>query len=215
MKFTTTIGSRTINTGSLLIAAAAMVLGGALAVGAGAAPQGNGPRIATVDLAQITQHLDEEVAMHQQFAAELKSLHAQVKAKRKELRSIEEPLNPDSTISFKVGSEEYNAQRKKLLKASVAFRVFQQYHQLRLREQQRLDGEKTYRQINEAIAEYANAHHISLVLAADAPHYNFEKGSQLIAEVATRKVLFAAGSLDITNNVVRLMNREYQKKHGQ
>lgn len=78
-----------------------------------------------------------------------------------------------------------------------------------------MDGEKTYRQINNAIAEYANAHHISLVLAADAPHYNFEKGSQLIAEVATRKVLFAAGSLDITNNIVRLMNRAYQKKHGQ
>lgn len=214
MKFMT-IGSRTINTGSLLMAAAAMVLGGALAVGAGAAPQGSGPRIATVDLAQVTQHLDAEVAMHQKFTTELKALQAQVKAKRKELRSIEEPLNPDSTISFKPGSEEYNAQRKKLLKASVALQVFQQYHQLRLREQQRLDGEKTYRQINEAIAEYANAHHISLVLAADAPHYNFEKGSQLIAEVATRKVLFAAGSLDITNNVVRLMNREYQKKHGQ
>lgn len=214
MKFMT-IGSRTINTGSLLMAAAAMVLGGALAVGAGAAPQGSGPRIATVDLAQVTQHLDAEVAMHQKFTTELKALQAQVKAKRKELRSIEEPLNPDSTISFKPGSEEYNAQRKKLLKASVALQVFQQYHQLRLREQQRLDGEKTYRQINEAIAEYANAHHISLVLAADAPHYNFEKGSQLIAEVATRKVLFAVGSLDITNNVVRLMNREYQKKHGQ
>ena len=214
MKFMT-IGSRTINTGSLLMAAAAMVLGGALAVGAGAAPQGSGPRIATVDLAQVTQHLDAEVAMHQKFTTELKALQAQVKAKRKELRSIEEPLNPDSTISFKPGSEEYNAQRKKLLKASVALQVFQQYHQLRLREQQRLDGEKTYRQINDAIAEYANAHHISLVLAADAPHYNFEKGSQLIAEVATRKVLFAVGSLDITNNVVRLMNREYQKKHGQ
>ncbi len=214
MKFVT-IGSRTINTGSLLMAGVAMVLGGALAVGAGAAPQGSGPQIATVDLAQITQHLDEEVAIHRKFTTELKSLQAQIKAKRKELRSIEEPLNPDSTISFKVGSEEYNAQRKKLLKASVALQVFQQYHQLRLREQQRMDGEKTYRQINNAIAEYANAHHISLVLAADAPHYNFEKGSQLIAEVATRKVLFAAGSLDITNNIVRLMNRAYQKKHGQ
>ncbi len=214
MKFMT-IGSRTINTGSLLMAAAAMVLGGALALGAGAAPQGSGPQIATVDLAQITQHLDAEVAMHQKFTTELKALQAQIKAKRKELRSIDEPLNPDSTISFKVGSEEYNAQRKKLLKASVSLQVFQQYHQLRLREQQRMDGEQTYRQINEAIAEYANAHHISLVLAADAPHYNFEKGSQLIAEVATRKVLFAAGSLDITNNIIRLMNREYQKKHGQ
>lgn len=218
-----TFASRKISAASMLMAAATMALGGAIAIGAGAANQGMpgaagkavGVRIATVDLAQITHHLDSEVAMHQHFATELKSLQAKIKAKRKELRSLDEPLNPDSTISFKPGSEEYDAQRRKLLKASVQLQVFQQYHRLRLQEEQRLDGEKTYRQINQAIAEYAKAHHIALVLAADEAHYNFAKSSQLIEEVATRKVLYASGSLDITNNVIHLMNREYQKKHGQ
>ena len=110
-----TFASRKISAASMLMAAATMALGGAIAIGAGAANQGMpgaagkavGVRIATVDLAQITHHLDSEVAMHQHFATELKSLQAKIKAKRKELRSLDEPLNPDSTISFKPGSEEY------------------------------------------------------------------------------------------------------------
>ncbi len=210
-----TIGSRTISTGSLVLAAAAVAVGGALAFAAGAMPMGNGPQIATVNLAELTQHLDADAAVHRKFAAALKSLNAQIDAKRKELQQLAAPLNPDATISFKPGSEEYRSQSKKVLKATVSLRVFQQYQGLLLREKERLEGEKSYRQINMAIAEYARAHHISLVLATDTPHYNLAKSSELIEEVSTRKVLFASRTIDITNNIIRLMNREYQKKHGQ
>ncbi len=210
-----TIGSRTINTGSLLLAAAAVAVGGALAFAAGVMPMGNGPRIATVNLGVLTQHLDVYASSSRKFAAEQKSMHLQLAAKRKALRQLAAPLDPNATISFKRGSEEYLRQRKLLLKAEVALQVYQQYQEIRFREQERLVAENAYRQINQAVAKYATAHHITIVLATDTPQYDLPKSADLIEETSTRKVLYSSDSIDITNNIIRLMNRDYQKKHGQ
>ena len=202
-----TIGSRTINTGSLLLAAAAVAVGGALAFAAGVMPMGNGQQIAAVNLGVLMQHLDVYASSGRKFVAEQKSMHLQLAAKRKALRQLAAPLNPNATISFKPGSEEYIRQRKLLLKAEVALQVYQQYQDLRLREEQRLDAENIYRQINQAVAKYATAHHISIVMATDTPQYHLPKIADVIEETSTRKVLYSSDSIDITNNIIRMMNK--------
>jgi Skp family chaperone for outer membrane proteins len=196
----------------LLITALALCVGG---LGAPAVTRAAAIKIAVVDLGKLTQQLTEQSADQQIMQSRLAQFKQEVNTRKKAIQKLEEPLNPQSVIALKPGTAEYKAQENKLLKASLKLQVFEQFTQDRLKIKQRMLTADIYRDVNDAVAQYAKAHGIDLVLVTHKFDYNVTSTRDLMLQIANRAVLFHDGAVDITRHLVRIMNQAYQKAHPQ
>ncbi len=177
-------------------------------------PGGAALRVATVNLEVVMKHLDQAQSAQAKLAQRLQTFKDQVALKEKALQKLREPLNPESTISFKPNTPEYKAQADKVLKAELALKLFQQYQEIKLQVRRQVIEGLIYRAINAAVAKYAKAHGIGLVLVDSGINYNVPKEADLLAQIQNRKVMYAEPGLDISNAVAQMMNQAYASKHG-
>ena len=172
-------------------------------------------KIAVVDLGKLTQQLTEQAADQQIMQSRLNQFKQEVAKRKKVIQKLEEPLNPQSVIALKPNTPEYKAQANKLLKASLKLQVFEQFTQDRLKIKQRMLTADIYRDVNNAVAQYAKTHGIDLVLVTHKFDYNVTSTRDLMLQIANRAVLYHDGAVDITDPLVRIMNQAYQKAHPQ
>lgn len=172
-------------------------------------------KIAVVDLGKLTQQLTEQAADQQIMQSRLNQFKQEVAKRKKVIQKLEEPLNPQSVIALKPNTPEYKAQANKLLKASLKLQVFEQFTQDRLKIKQRMLTADIYRDVNDAVAQYAKTHGIDLVLVTHKFDYNVTSTRDLMLQIANRAVLYHDGAVDITDPLVRIMNQAYQKAHPQ
>ncbi len=172
-------------------------------------------KLAVVDLGKLTSQLTEQSADQQIMQSRLSQFKQEVNARKKAIQKLEEPLNPQSVIALKQGTPEYKAQENKLLKASLKLQVFEQFTQDRLKIKQRMLTADIYRDVNAAVAQYAKAHGIDMVLVTHKFDYNVTSTRALMLQIANRSVLYHDGAVDITAPLVRIMNQAYQKANPQ
>ncbi|MGC8624011.1 MAG: OmpH family outer membrane protein [Phycisphaerae bacterium] len=172
-------------------------------------------KIAVVDLGVLTQQLTEQSADQQIMQSRLNNFKQEVATRKKAIQKLEEPLNPQSVIALKPNTPEYKAQANKLLKASLKLQVFEQFTQDRLKIKQRMLTADIYRDVNDAVAQYAKMHGIDLVLVTHKFDYNVTSTRDLMLQIANRAVLYHDGAVDITDPLIRIMNQAYQKAHPQ
>ena len=196
----------------VLITALALLLGGFMAPRVAKAAS---IKLAVVDLGKLTSQLTEQSADQQIMQSRLTQFKQEVDTRKKAIQKLEEPLNPQSVIALKPGTPEYKAQENKLLKATLKLQVFEQFTQDRLKIKQRMLTADIYRDVNSAVAQYAKAHGIDLVLVTHKFDYNVTSTRSLMLQIANRAVLYHDGAVDITAPLVRIMNQAYQKAHPQ
>lgn len=201
---------------SLLVA----ILAGTASLWAGlgraaAAPSGGAVKIAVVNIIKLSDRLEEKTAQTAKLQKMLANFKAEQTKKQQILKKLGEPLNPQSTLALKPGTPEYKAQEKKWEKASVAYRVFIEFTQLRIRSEHALLVEKLYHDITTAIKAYAMAHGIALVLQQEPMDMSVANDKALMVEIRSRKVLYASQEINITDPLLRIMNRQWEKSHGQ
>ena len=172
-------------------------------------------KLAVMDLGKLTSQLTEQSADQQIMQSRLTQFKQEVNTRKKAIQKLEEPLNPQSVIALKPGTPEFKAQRNKLLKASLKLQVFEKFTQDRLEIKQRMLTADIYRDVNAAVAKYAKAHGIDMVLVTHKFDYNVTSTRALMLQIANRAVLYHDGAVDITSALVRIMNQAYQKANPQ
>jgi Skp family chaperone for outer membrane proteins len=177
-----------------------------------AAPSGE--KIAVVNIPKLLQDLDEQVYNLHQINKLQATIEAKIKAKQAALKKMEEPLNPNSTLALKPGTEEYNHLRRKVAQAVVAYEVYQRYSRLHLHERVLNASQDLYGEISNAVKAYAKAHGISLVLTKNPYQKNLNSMRNYVEMVQTRTVFYSARSIDITDKIAAAMNRAWTKAHG-
>ncbi len=197
---------------AILMSAMALCAGGLMSP---AAAKGASIKLAVVDLGKLTSQLTEQSADQQIMQSRLTQFKQEVNTRKKAIQKLEEPLNPQSVIALKPGTPEFNAQRNKLLKASLKLQVFEKFTQDRLEIKQRMLTADIYRDVNAAVAQYAKAHGIDMVLVTHKFDYNVTSTRALMLQIANRAVLYHDGAVDITPALVRIMNQAYQKANPQ
>jgi Skp family chaperone for outer membrane proteins len=198
----------------------AAILAGAVALSAGVGmastvPASAGVKIAVVNIIKLSDRLEEKTAQTDKLQKMLANFKAEQAKRQQVLKKLAEPLNPQSTIALKPGTPEYKAQEKKWEKATVAYRVFIDFTQLRIRSEHALLVEKLYHDITTAIKAYAKAHGIGLVLQQEPMDTSVATDKALMVEIRSRKVLYASHEINITDPLLRIMNRQWEKTHGQ
>lgn len=197
---------------ALVAATTALSTGASLA---SAAPADTGVKIAVVNIIKLSDQLEEKTAQTDKLQKMLTNFKAEQAKKQQVLKKLAEPLNPQSTIALKPGTPEFKAQEKKWEKASVAYRVFMEFTQLRIRSEHALLVEKLYHDITLAIKAYAKSHGIGLVLQKEPMDTSVTTDKALMVEIRSRKVLYASREINITDPLLRIMNRQWEKSHGQ
>ncbi len=198
----------------------AAILTGAAALSSGVGlastvPTGAGVKIAVVNIIKLSDRLEEKTAQTDKLQKMIANFKAEQAKKQQVIKKMAEPLNPQSTIALKPGTPEYKAQEKKWEKATVADRVFIDFTQLRIRSEHALLVEKLYHDITTAIKAYAKAHGIELVLQQEPMDTSVATDKALMVEIRSRKVLYASREINITDPLLRIMNRQWEKTHGQ
>lgn len=180
---------------------------------AAAMPAPAGMKIAVVNYQKLTFDLDEQVHNLHVIKREENTMQAQLQSERTALKKMMEPLNPNSALALKAGTAEYNKLTAKVRKAAIRLSVDRHYMQLSLRADTRHALESIYSHAQTAIAAYAKAHHISLVLGSMKPLQNIGSTRGFIQMVQSRNVLYASRALDITDQIAAAMNRAWTNAH--
>lgn len=195
--------------GVLALAGVGYVAGVAGARSATMAPPAS-PVIATIDLEQVVQQLkertDKEASLKNSLSdaqARVKKLQEDVKAEQEKIEQMPSGAGKDAAIK---------AFREKAIRAEFEA----QYAQKLLVELQGEMLRELYLKISDTSTRLARKNGYSLVLASDQ-NVQIPKSSDpndITRAIALRRMIYADGALDITGELVTMMNNEYATGGG-
>lgn len=105
-----------------------------------------------------------------------------------------------------VGSNDYMSLMSQVLEQQGMLQAKKEYFQQAMEARQQRFTEELYTKAKEAIATYAAANGIDLVLVRDEIQFPAASANDLMLALSTRKVLYAAPELDITNAILEAVN---------
>ncbi len=186
-----------------LLAAAALTL-----VGSASAQTSAATRVAVIDLQQVIEQCAQQKTFQQQNAAKGEELKTENERRRGELQSMLtqlEPLNP--------GSEPWLAKRDEIQEKQMSLQVWAQVAEQQANLERARQFATLYLAANDATAKVAQAQGIDLVLlGGDLPNLLRLTPEALESVAQSRKVIYAADTLDITQAVLARTDADYNAR---
>ena len=199
---------RTIILGCL-ISGAVLLVGYPPGIDSQAQPKNDKPSSKTgvVSVRKVFRDSKRNAKYRADVMAEQNKVRAEMEKLSKEIEAQEAGLK-----TLKRGSVDYLAQYKELLAKRANLDVQQQViNQERSAKDQRW-MEELYSQILQITAELAKQKGLDLVLEADEPEFPVESADELMMTLSTHKVLYTAGCLDLTSEVVARLDAKEELK---
>lgn len=138
---------------------------------------------------------------------------AKAKAEAEQMASAEKALNDEINIltggvrALVRGTADYMAQYKLLVQKQWELKAMQEFN----REQRTLSqqgwAEKVYQEILRITKEVAEQKGLHLVLQRTEPEFPTQNADQLMMAISTHKVLYGAGCVDITDEVIAELDK--------
>ena len=116
--------------------------------------------------------------------------------------------------AFARGSKEYVERFKQWVQLQIDYASAVKIHQRKIVRDQVFWTRKTYTQIVQAVEEVAKARGLLLVFYRDEMDLQTDDLQDLGNRLRDRKVVFSAAELDITQEVLDKVNRDYQASGG-
>jgi len=167
--------------------------------------KGEPTTVAVVDLNRLIEGLKEKRAVE----ASLQSFASTTEAKKGEMES-ELKAKVTQLDFLEVGSDEHRALQQEIVLGQANLKAWVQLQQAMIARENADGFKRLYDNAQQAIGEVAQSHGIDLVLThrADAD-FKFESFQELSAQINDRKVIWASGSIDITDAVIVHLNNAY------
>ncbi len=159
---------------------------------------------AVVNVSTLLDGLDEKLQIEADLQAQLDAGNADLKAREEQIRQLQADLKLMSP-----GTDAYEAKREEFDYMVVELQTAQAYQKQKINREYSRQFARLYRNILAAIERVATTNSFDLVLfkEQDVDLANVPR-EQLAGVIQSRKVLYSAGSLDITDQVRTLMNNE-------
>jgi len=200
--------SLTVLCSVLALAGVGYVAGVAGARSSAMAPPSS-PVVATIDLETVVQQLKERTDKEGSLKSSLAEAQAKVKKLQEDVKNEGEKLEQMPAGTGKEGA--VKAFREKAIRAEFEA----QYAQKLLVELQGEMLRDLYLKISDTSTRLARKNGYSLVLASDQ-NVQIPKGdpNDITRAIALRRMIYADGALDITGELVTMMNNEYAAGGG-
>ncbi len=161
--------------------------------------------VAVVELDRLFNSLKQKAA----FEAEQTAIQTELLDAHKEKENAVKVLGSDLEM-LTPGTQDFIDKQREAELAVIELQIWSRFQEQQATRNAALEYEKLYREILDAVARIAEETGYELVLYKDGePNFRYENFQQLIALMANRKVLYAADTIDITDEVIRRMNNEF------
>jgi Skp family chaperone for outer membrane proteins len=163
--------------------------------GKSTAPSPGVQSIGVVRVVSLLLRLSEAGKLGEAVKADQSKAQAELAALAKEIETEERELT-----TLKITSEDYLKQSETLAERKAHFSAHREFLDRQIRLKQELWTQKAYGQIVRATREVAAERGLSLVLVKDDPN-TVPESEGVRGVIATQKVLYCEGCLDITQEV--------------
>lgn len=179
-------------------------------------PPANPTAIAVVDLPKVLQSLEERAVRQQSMTDATKTRQTQLDELTQRIEALQRELDPKEGGTIKPGTAEYREKVIQLRELQVTLDArFKLLEQVLSFERGAIMRE-LYMKIESAVNRIAERDGYDAVLLDDTDFKLPEEASQddMNRAILARSVLYRHASVDITEQVVRLMNNEFKAGAG-
>jgi len=191
-----------------LVAVGAVVLAAVLATGwAQTAPKAAQPtRVAVCDVGAVFNGYDKRADLNAELERKRDKARADNDERTKKIENLEKLIK-----QLKEGTREHEQRVQEYRKLSIEQAVFMKYEEETFMAQHRRMTAALYQEALDEVARVAEASGYELVLYREQIDIASKTIPELYQKIAQRKVLYAAGTIDITQTVLDGLNRRYRE----
>lgn len=164
-------------------------------------------KVAVCDLLAVLRNADHGNDCKKELQDRIKRISAESDKRGEEIKKIEDGLE-----LLKQGSKEYDAQLNKMTELSIQRQAYINLQDELAKRDTYRNTKMLYQEALDAVEKVAKEKGYQLVLFKESPNLVTTKYDELLEQMARRKVLFADSSLDITDDVLKQLNRDYALK---
>jgi Skp family chaperone for outer membrane proteins len=180
------------------------------AVAAAAGPKVKTPVIAVVDVKKVLDVVKENVQIQAEMQDMISNLDAEATARQKELKKLQDDLG-----MLAADSREYMRMAEDLEQKVVNYKSWREYQQHKLERERVLRWELLYKRMVDAVGRAAQQNGADLVLFKEPmPDFRSADPRDVIAAIQNRKLLYSSDDLDLTAQVVQMMDNDYKNRGG-
>jgi Skp family chaperone for outer membrane proteins len=166
-------------------------------------------RAATIDLTKIFDGFQQTKDLNDVLQQRGDAIVKEGTDKEKSLTNRQKELE-----AFKPDSPDFDKRYQELMKQVIDFRAWQQFMREQVENEHRVWLKKTYQQILEAVSQIAGERGIDVVLYSQEPKVEGENLQAMRDNILQRKVVWSAKQMDITDQVLQRLNRDYETQGG-
>ena len=158
--------------------------------------------VAFIDIEKVFNSLDSRQASEAAIVELAKTMEQKTTTMREELELLQAELE-----SLEPGSTAMADMNESVVSVAGRLRAYQKYAALLLEREQANDLRETYERIRTSAAEYSKKEGIDVVLLNDSiPMMEPADSAGTLEQISSRRILYAGTSLDITEELIAMMN---------
>jgi len=158
-------------------------------------------RIAVVNIRRLFNNCEGNANYKAKATGEQAKILAELNRLKKEIEAAQAALK-----TRKPGTSDYWELREDLMLKQSSFEAKSKFYQQQMGAKDQQWTEQLYKQILECTGEVAKQNEIDIVLAKDEPDLPAAGGTELMLTIRTHKLLYSADDMDITEQVLALLN---------
>ena len=196
---------RTIVLIAAAAAAGALLLNRTFAApGATTKPAARATSVAVCDVLAVLTRCERARMLSAKFSGQLKNIEQQAKQDEQKLRDAEQSLE-----ELAAGTAAYERQYQAVSRMAVGFDIQNKTAQANIKRKYYIATLSLYKEITDTVAELAKQRGIDIVIYRDGRALAGRSIQDIQRQMSGRKVLYAAGELDITDEVLKKMNAAF------
>jgi len=164
--------------------------------------------VAVVDVQLVFESLKEKVQIEADLKGRLEQLNQDEQDRKRELEELKsdlEILAPDTPA--------YNEKQAKLEQSAIELQAWRTFQTQKLNRERGLQIERLYRKLLDAIGRISQQNGYDLVLFKEKPvDFRGTKPEALNTLIQVRKVLWSSDELDLTDQIIQLINNEFSNR---
>ncbi|MFK7884843.1 MAG: OmpH family outer membrane protein [Phycisphaerales bacterium] len=191
-----------------------LVLTAAVAWHAGATttmrPPAQPTAVATIDIVDVFEQLNERSVLETQLKTRVENRQSQLDEINKTIQAIQADLDPQ-TGTLKSGTDEYKEKVREFMEQRAVAEARRNALQQIISIDQGAMRRQLYIKIQAAIAKIADRDGIDVVILDDSsfPIPEDAADNDVYRSIITKGVIYRHGNVDLTQQVITLMNNEY------
>ena len=165
------------------------------------------PKIGVINITKVFDNYKKKRVLEEDLRAIREQKSRVLREKENEIKRL-----ADEIRMLELGSEARKKRETEFEKKQVELRSFTEVSAGNLTTQKRDVTEKLYSDIADAVSEYGRKHGFDLIIKWEDVEMRSETMEELLYKINQKTVLFASEKIDITQELIHILNAGYSKE---